>query len=381
VTERVVVGLEAVEVEEQQRAGVLGGVDERLFEVVHEPPAVGEPTQPVGQRLRVAAVQEHDVLTEGQGAARHRGQQTGGGERAGERGQVGDPPVEQEGERDDGAPGRNQDRHAMAAHLAGAPRLPGGDAHGQHARRPEGVDDRPVRVDAGVLDVAVDRVADRGQHEAEREQRPCAPGAPARDAQSDADRAEEQQVPGGIGERHGNRQRLPLGGVQDRPEQQRGHQRRERQAADRAIQPQRGAEAPQARTQEQHEPDVGERIGRQIQDVGDVRIRRVVELVVVQRPGQVGRRPHGEARGQERPRAALCRHGERARGAHRDPAPHEEVVDPVREPRVAADSCDGVQPVCEHAHDQDPDEDVAQPPAARSRTHTESVRPGGRSLY
>jgi hypothetical protein len=163
-------------------ARVLVGVDQGVLEVVHELPPVGEPAEPVGERLLVAAPQQQQVLAEGQAAARHRGEQAAGGQHAGERGQLGDPAVEQEAEREDGEGGRDQDRDTVAAHLAAAPGLPGGDAHGEHARGPEGVHERPVGVRPRVLDVAVDRVADGGEHEAEGEESPRASRAPARDA-------------------------------------------------------------------------------------------------------------------------------------------------------------------------------------------------------
>ena len=118
VAERVVVGLEAVEIEEQQRADVLVGVAQRILEVVHQAAPVGQATEPVGERLVVAAPQQAEVLAERQTAARHRGEQPGGGEDAGERRQVGDPAVEQQPEREHGEAGGDEHRHPVACSSA-----------------------------------------------------------------------------------------------------------------------------------------------------------------------------------------------------------------------------------------------------------------------
>ena len=107
-------------------ARVLVGVDQGVLEVVHELPPVGEPAEPVGERLLVAAPQQQQVLAEGQAAARHRGKQAGDSEYPGERGQIGDPAVEEKAERDEGAPGAPARDAEGDAHAAEQQQVPDG---------------------------------------------------------------------------------------------------------------------------------------------------------------------------------------------------------------------------------------------------------------
>ena len=364
--ERVVVGLEAVEVEEQQRAGVLVGVDQGVLEVGHQPAPVGQPAEPVGERLLVAAPQQLQVLAEREAAARHRGEQPGGGEHAGQRRQLGHPAVEQQADREQREAGGDEDAHPVAADPAAAARLPGGDAHDDDGRRPGGAEDRAGRVDAGALEVGVERVGDRGQQQAERDEAPGAARAPPGDRQRDPDRGQQQQVADRIGEvgRHGGR--VPAGDLQDRPEQQGGGERGERQTADRAVQPQRGPHRPQARPQQQHETGVEEGVGGQVGGVGPVGVRRLGDVVVVHRPQEVAAGPGSQAAGHREPRSPLWADDHGPREAQRDPAEHEQVVEPVVEQRLGPGRADErLHGVHEHAEHQHRDDDAQKPLCVR----------------
>ena len=81
--ERVVVVLEAVEVEEDQRVRTAGRGG--ALEVVDERAAVGELGQLVGERLVAGGPQEPEVLGEHQDRAGDPGEQRAGGEHHGER--------------------------------------------------------------------------------------------------------------------------------------------------------------------------------------------------------------------------------------------------------------------------------------------------------
>jgi len=74
--ERVVVGLESVEIEDDESKWLVGGSEECLVEVGHEPPTVSQPCQRVGERLLTAPLEEHYAIPECQDRAhddrRHR---------------------------------------------------------------------------------------------------------------------------------------------------------------------------------------------------------------------------------------------------------------------------------------------------------------------
>ena len=70
VAEGVVVALEAVEIEEHERLGVeLVGVGDGDVQIPHQPPAVAQAREAVGQRVQGAVAQHPDVLHEGENRA------------------------------------------------------------------------------------------------------------------------------------------------------------------------------------------------------------------------------------------------------------------------------------------------------------------------
>ncbi len=181
VAEGVVVALEAVEVEEGQCARPLSdAVREGLLEVGHERPPVGQPGQPVLERLAAAATDQQHVLAQGDAAAdegEHDGRR---GEADGEVGnvaQVGGHQHTEGGEREE--PGQRDHRPAVRTPLAPVAPLPGRGRHEQRSSRPQRIDERAGEVGACGLLEEEDRVrhGDRGQ--AEAEQQPRAPRAAA----------------------------------------------------------------------------------------------------------------------------------------------------------------------------------------------------------
>jgi hypothetical protein len=142
VAEGVVVLLEAVEVEEDERAPVGGGrAGGGLLEVLQERAAIREPAEVVGERLVAAGAQQAQVLAEEHGAARARDEQGGGGEQRGGGVDLAELADDEHGEGDGGEAG-GQRQCVAAAVRARAPRggLPRRGGREGDAERPERVD-------------------------------------------------------------------------------------------------------------------------------------------------------------------------------------------------------------------------------------------------
>ena len=194
--ERVVVVLEAVEVEQQQhprRAGA--GRPQRVLEREQQAAAVAQARQRVRQRLFAAAVDEREVL-----GARdpHAYERAGDGQDREQIGAVVQRPrlLQREqpkrGKREEHRKGQ-QPPAIQRHHLRGARRLPSGPAEGHRGGRPQRVEDARARVPCR-RPVQREPVGDASEgkrhcHGAQR-----APGPPAghgEDAQREAD---EEQV-------------------------------------------------------------------------------------------------------------------------------------------------------------------------------------------
>ena len=102
VPERVVVALEAVQVEERERVGAaLLGFHARL-QVVHQPAPVAEPGERVGDGLMAAGLEHRRVGPEGDRHAEHDRHQGGGREQQGDRVQAIEVVVDEQCEADEG---------------------------------------------------------------------------------------------------------------------------------------------------------------------------------------------------------------------------------------------------------------------------------------
>jgi hypothetical protein len=127
-TERVVVALEAVEVEEDQRLRIPGyGGGQRVVNVVHELAAVAQTAERVGDRLLTAAAQQRDVLTQRQPSATSAEEERRPRERDCEIWDVAQRGVQHDAQRHkDGQGGRRDDLHPPAALGLATRRLPRG---------------------------------------------------------------------------------------------------------------------------------------------------------------------------------------------------------------------------------------------------------------
>ena len=238
--ERVVVGLEAVEIEQdEQRLRAAQGV-----QVGQQLPAVAEPGERVGRRLDLAQPQHLQVLPEDEHHPHdHRGD-AGGREHEREQMDAVEVVVDERGEPDrperrgkhEGAPAPDEPSRGDAL------RLPDGQRHDHRRERPARVDEaadvRPVRDHE-----EVDRVADREDGEPERESRPAAAQLPARDGHRSDDEREQRQVADRIREVGGDRELRAAGRVDDRAERDRGADAGHGERGNRAVEHGRRAAA------------------------------------------------------------------------------------------------------------------------------------------
>ena len=163
VAEGVVVGLEAVEVEEREQHGPLGrGVGGQPLEVGEQRAPVAEAGQGVGRGLDLARAERAQVLAEGQREAQHGGRDGGGGEPQRDLVQPVVVVVDEQAERDQRERG-GHDEHAAAqpARVEPLGGAAGGDRDEHIGGGPARVEQRVLAVGADRHLVQVDRVGDR----------------------------------------------------------------------------------------------------------------------------------------------------------------------------------------------------------------------------
>ena len=205
--EAVVVGLEAVEVEHDQRAGALGvGARDQLVQVNEQAAAVRQPREGVGERLAPRALEQvqvlavgerhpHDHRAEGGHGERHRGSVDGGDRLVGEHAE--------RGEREQ----RRQRHHPVALDPQRAGRrrrAPRGGADHQRRRGPQRRYERAVHAAAGRVHVHEEAVDDGRGREPGPEQRPGGARAPPGDREHRHHAAQQQEVRQQIGEVDGH---------------------------------------------------------------------------------------------------------------------------------------------------------------------------------
>ena len=269
VAERVVVLLEAVEVEDAEHDLGARPLGEDVLEIGHERTAVAQAREPVDERLAPARAQHPEILV-----VRHRQpdeHRDEGGRREPEREQVDlrEVVVHEQHQADRREHERQTDRSpalpvAGAGARRGQPRGPGDDDRGE---RPARIEEPPVAVAPDGVRVDVQRVADREDREARCDPRPSAV-QPPRHRDRAPDEAEQQQVAERIGEVRRDAGRRPRQRVGQRVVEQGRAERRERERADRAVDPQGSPVRAAAGAVQQDEAGERERVQRQVADVG-----------------------------------------------------------------------------------------------------------------
>ena len=288
----------------------------RLLEFEHELAAVAETGERVGERLVAARGEQADVLAEGDGHAHDHGSESRDREpqrervlRAervvGEQRQAGDgecrrhhkyaPPFEAHGLRRR----RLDPRSASKKQRRGRPQR-GHQRRGGHAANGRLVQEVPVH--------------DRARHEAGAHHHEGSPRAPAGHREHGDHEAEQQQVAHRVGEV--DRDRLSSApAAHDCAEDEVGPDRRRRQRAHEAVQPQALAELAHALAHQEHDRDVAGRVEREPERVGDARGWRLREVGVKDRVIGLAGSPRQQADPQHRPGEPFRPHRQRAREA------------------------------------------------------------------
>ena len=334
VAEDVVVVLEAVEVEQRDRALDVGV--EAVLEVAHQAAAVAEAGQRVGQRLAGRLGRHPGVVAEGQDHAQDRAEQRGGREHDGEVVEVLDQVAVHEhpqaGERRRGG----HDHRAQASgvgHRALARRHPRGPAEQEGRGGPQRVEQRAVDVGAERGLVEEQSVGDRDRDEARADHGPRAAGAPAGEAEHAGHDREQEQVADRVGD-VGQQQRAGLRrGADQRLEQEHGGEAGGRERGDDAVEPQPRARAAQAGAHHQHDRQVARGIERQLEPVAQARPGRVGR-VGRERPVDLARRPRHQPDAEARPGQPVAAHERGAQKAQHGADHGDAVVDPGAEERV-----------------------------------------------
>ena len=313
VPERVVVGLEPVEVEEDQRAAAVGL--QHGVEVGHQRAAVGQVGEAVGEGLAAARGQQADVLCVGQAGAHPGGQHRQGGERDGRHGDGPHGRRQQQPERQQRRDRRQRHAGPQGARPA-ARRLPGREGDGRHPEDPARVQQRAWLVRAGGVLVRVQEVGRRHRRQGGAEQRPAAIGPPAHGAERQPDQRQQGQVEHRVGQGHRDDARRAAGGGEDGREDEGGEQRGTGRTGDHAVERTRRAHPVGAGAQQREDAHVLERIAGEVARVRQTRIGRLVELGKPEDADELadGREPEAGTEGQ--PREPLGTVGRSAREAH-----------------------------------------------------------------
>ena len=280
VPERVVVVLEAVEVEEHEHERV-GGRRARQLPLEHarERAAVAEAGERVGLRLLARRAQHRDVVGEREHRADHDREERRGGEADGDGIQPREAAVDEqaetagaEAERHDDPPqplvGRDDGR--------GPRRLPGGAADQEQPEPPAGIEPGAGLVGAVRVADEVERVREPERRDAGEQQHPGAVQPPAGAGQGADDHADQDEVAERVGEVGGDLERLARGvllhGVED--ERRAGGGDGERRGD--AVGPQRAGHVTRAAAQQRDDAGEHQRREQQVAGVGRRRDRDLV---------------------------------------------------------------------------------------------------------
>ena len=219
---------------------------------------------------------------------------------------------------------------AVLARAAHRPRRRQGG--GEHQHRGE----RPERFEPAVFDVVaggdleqVDRVCGDLHDQAQREQPPHEPRAPAREPDRGDDEQKQQQVAHRVGEVGGNHRQAAVGRVEDGVEHDARRQRAQSQSGDQPVEPHRHAGAPGAPHHQQPDPGVQQRVVEEIQRVVHRRRRGFCLAAVDERVVEVAEGPREHARADQQQRQAVAAPGERVQAQRERRAQHHDVVGDV----------------------------------------------------
>ena len=195
--ERVIELLEAVDVDDQEseRLSACARAGQVRAELVAELAAVGEAGELVRRRLAAGLVEAAD-LADGERGAGHRREHRRPRERHRDRRDVNEPGVdEQHQRRDREEDGRHQHTQVAGIDLARLlERLPARERHDHERDDPQRVEHRAGRVRVGGQAREVERIGEREEPEAGRQERPGAPAAPSVQHEHRDREAEQKQV-------------------------------------------------------------------------------------------------------------------------------------------------------------------------------------------
>ena len=234
VAERVVVALEPVQVEENEylRAAL------RLGEILEQPAPIAESGQGVGERLLAAQPNHPEVVEEDENQPQDQRADAGGAERQGERVNPNPVVVDEHGQSGEAEERRRrQELPAFDPRAEPHRRRPRGDGEEHEREQPPQVEQRPERIRVRRDPEEIRSVGEREAGEAGGDQQPLAPRPPAGHRKHADDEREQHHVAERVGEIRRDRQRVPAGRLDDRPEGDRRSDGGDAQSADRTVQP------------------------------------------------------------------------------------------------------------------------------------------------
>ena len=295
--ERVVVGLEAVEIEEEQERRFIAGRREVLVEAADECAAVPETRQGVAERFDTRQLKQHQVLLErehetpddGDEAERSRDQ----------RNRL--HPMKVVPELDPEADQRHRDRGEDDRHAVEPAALSPGRGHersGGDENEPGGpAEVEPAAVLVGaVRDLdQIDGVGHREQDETAAHHEPHPVQLPARQPERTENQGEQQGVSGRVGEvgRDGCEaagRRSPHGAKHEtRGERANG------ESGDQTVHPDEAAEIDDGRTDEEPEADEDRNVEAEVAEIGERRERLRCEVLQRERVVDVSERPREDS--------------------------------------------------------------------------------------
>ncbi len=353
---------------------------ERALEVEHQPAPIRQAGEAVGERLGARGAQQLGVVAERDAGARDRHHQGRRGQQRGAVGERHEVVVGEQRERDDRERAGIEERlgAVAVARRRRAPRLPRGPAAAGQRRRPQHVHERPVAVAADGVLVEVDRVRDRGQRDAEAEQRPTTARAPRLRRERDQHEADEHEVPERVGEVDRDLRGVAVRRRDDRVEGERDDQGGGGERRQQPVDPHACRDALAALGEQQRDARDAQRIEGEVEPFGD----RAVPAGRQRDPRDVAGGPAGEAGRDAPPRAAVVGPGERAPGAQQHADQLHADVDVVGEDVLGRGPADPGQRVREQGRERDGGQREEKPSRERPwRCHLRTAPVSRSTLY
>ena len=183
--------------------------------------------------------------------------------------------------------------------------MPAGGADQEQRRGPRDVEQATLRVRAGRSRVEVNRVADREQRQRQPDQEPAPTGAPARERERGHDERQKDDVAERVGDVRGHDAERAVRRVEHGLDEDRAAERGGGERSAQPVDPETSRCVAQPGAKQEHEPDVAGREEREVESVGERRIRRLDIVVVEPEPRELGRRVEADGERHHRP----TRHG------------------------------------------------------------------------